>query len=521
MSSLRTVAALASLGFALAACSDHGFNTTGKNNGDDLPAISVVPGLIDYGNSTATAEVKVETFEIMSVGGADLTVDGIELMGDASSFSVLTMETEFVLPPGASQTIEVAFSPMGAYTQMAQVLVTSDDPLNPEALVELVGAGAVPELEIQPDPVDFGTGVVDCDEELDVYLTNVGNDTLVIDSISHTSDVTGVFTPLSSPTLPLSLEPGEEAQVLIGFLPESVRSYEGSLVVTSNEPLGERTASIAGAGAYGPDQLDSWAIPEDPPSDIIFLVDQSCSMDDDAVSLGTNFNTFITQLNTFTTDWQIMVVNDDNGCNNSGILNSRTSGYASTFSSAVRNGGGSYTEALLTVGAFAAEKSGSTGCNAGFMRSTAMLHLIMVSDEPEQSTGSYTSYVNRMIAAKGSSSLVRISAIAGPVGRSSCADQGTGYDDAVTATGGVFLDICSTWSSSANLALLAEASVSQDTYELSQEPVPSTVEVSVNGTPVTTGWSYDSATNTVIFSSGVPEGGDTVDIAYSLPGTCD
>ncbi len=521
MSSSRLIGLLALTSISLSACSDHGFNSTGKENVAELPAISVTPGLIDYGNMTATAEVSVETFEIKSVGGADLTVENIELLGDTSSFSVLTMESAFVLPPGASQTIEVAFSPMGAYSQMAQVLVSSDDPLNPQALVELVGAGAVPELEIQPDPVDFGTGVVGCDEELDVYLTNVGNDTLVISSIGHTSDVTGVFSPLGSPTLPLSLEPGEEAQVLLGFLPESVRSYSGSLVVQSNEPLGERTATIAGAGSYGPDQIDSWEIPEEPPSDIMFLVDQSCSMDDDAVSLGTNFGTFITQLNTYTTDWQIMVVNDDNGCNNSGILTSATSGYTSTFSSAVRNGGGSYTESLLTVGASAAEKSGSTGCNAGFMRPTAMMHLIMVSDEPEQSYGSWSSYVDRMIAAKGTASMVRVSAIAGPVGRSSCADQGTGYDEAVTATGGVFLDICSTWATSANLALLAEASVSQDTYALSLEPVPSTIEVFVNGSPVTSGWTYDSSTNEVVFNTGVPADGDSVDIEYSLPGTCD
>lgn len=505
----------------LFACSDHGFNPTGKDNLADQPAISVVPGLIDYGSDLAEGEVRVEVFQIQSVGGADLQVQNIELFGSIGNFSVLTTETSFVLPPGAAQTIEVAFTPMGALSQMAQVLVSSNDPLNPEALVELVGAGAVPELQIEPDPVDFGTGIVGCDEELDVYLTNVGNDTLVVSSIGYESEVTGVFYELGAPSLPVSIEPGERQQVLLGFLPESVRSYAGSIVVQSNEPLGERSAAIAGAGSYGPEQVDAWEIPLEPPSDIIFLVDQSCSMDDDAVRLGTNFGTFISSLNTYTTDWQIMVVNDDNGCNNSGILTRSTSGYQTTFSNAVRNGGGSYTEALLTVGANAAEKSGSTGCNAGFMRSDAMLHLIMVSDEPEQSSGSWSSYVNRIVAAKGSSSMVRISAIAGPVGRSSCADQGTGYAEAVSATGGIFLDICSEWASATNLAALAEASVSQDTYSLSQTPVVSTIQVFVNGSRVTSGWSYDSASNAVVFSSGVPGEGDQVEIQYSLPGTCD
>ena len=37
-------------------------------------------------------------------------------------------------------------------------------------------------------------------------------------------------------------------------------------------------------------------------------------------------------------------------------------------------------------------------CNAGFMRQNAMLHIIMVSDEPEQSGGNYSDFVNQIIA---------------------------------------------------------------------------------------------------------------------------
>ena len=54
------------------------------------------------------------------------------------------------------------------------------------------------------------------------------------------------------------------------------------------------------------------------PSDIIFAVDQSCSMDDDAANLASNFSSFIGQLSNYSNDWQIMVVNDDNGCTNLG-----------------------------------------------------------------------------------------------------------------------------------------------------------------------------------------------------------
>ena len=50
-----------------------------------------------------------------------------------------------------------------------------------------------------------------------------------------------------------------------------------------------------------------------------------------------------------------------------------------------------YTEALLTVAANALSKTTTTGCNAGFLRTEALLHVILVSDEPEQSPHSWSS----------------------------------------------------------------------------------------------------------------------------------
>lgn len=505
-----------------AACSEHGFAVTGPGASGDLPAILVTPAQIDFGTLSQTEAASVEVFTIQSIGESDLTVYGVQMLGDATSFTVVSEQTEFVLPPGTSQEIEVAFSPMGAYNQMGQAIVMSDDALNPEALVELMGAGAVPELAIEPDPIDFGTGYIGCTEDTDVYLSNVGTDVLVVESIGYNGDERGVFSELASPDLPLSLEPGETAQVLLSFLPEAETVYSGGIVVNSNEPQGERLADITGEGEYAGDYVDSWELPTDPPSDIMFLVDQSCSMDDNQRLLGDNFSTFITSLSTYTRDWQVTVVNDDDGCNNSGVLTRSTSGYDSIFSAAVKRGGGAYTESLLTPAAAGVDQTDSGECNHGFMRSEAMLHVIMVSDEPEQSWSSWSTYVDRIIAKKGSEASVRLSAIAGPeTGGGGCADPGTGYMEAVAATGGVYLNICNNWATSTNLAMLAEASVYQDTYELSRDPVASTISVTVNGTNRSNGWTYDSASNSVLFTANIPTEGDLVDIAYSGNATCD
>jgi hypothetical protein len=119
--------------------------------------------------------------------------------------------------------------------------------------------------------------------------------------------------------------------------------------------------------------------------------------------------------------------------------------------------------------------------------------------------------------------MVRVSAIAGPV-PSGCAsaDPGTGYAEAVAATGGVFLSICSNWASPSNLALLAEASVNQDTYVLTRTPVPATIEVFHNGTlRSASDWTYDASANSVTFVANIPTEGDTVDITYGGAASCD
>jgi hypothetical protein len=149
----------------------------------------------------------------------------------------------------------------------------------------------------------------------------------------------------------------------------------------------------------------------------------------------------------------------------------------------------------------------------------------MVSDEPEQSRGGWESYVNAVIAKKGDASLVKFSAVAGPVpggcsGGGNSAEAGTGYDEAVDSTGGVFLSICSDWSTS--VEALADASVTVFTFELTRNAADSTIVVTVNGREARSGWSYDAATNAVVFEEGsAPAEGDVVVVTYAGLASCD
>ena len=500
----------------VAGCSENSLHSVKENLGPLGPVIEVDPAQLVFGRLVKD-EVEGNTFTIHSVGDEILEVEGIWIESGVGAF-VVADTTSYSLAPGESADIDVSFTPMAANENLAQAIVSSNDNLVPEAAVDLVGYGSVPELSINPDPYDFGNTYVGCPHDGDMALTNVGTAPLQLFDIGHAATD---FTLTHDLTLPHVLAPTESAMVHMEFNPSLEGSYSGTLAVVSNEPMGTRNATQTGEGKYAAELSDHWELLEDPPSDIMFLIDQSCSMYDDQARLANNFSAFISTLDTYTQNWHIMVVNNDNGCNNSGILTSTTGGYQNSFTNAVYAGGGQYTESLLTPASRAVENTDAGECNQGFMRPNAMVHIIMVSDEPEQSSGSWDSYVNQVIAKKGNPSLVRMSAIAGDYPNGCGGNSaGYGYYEAVNYTGGVYLSICaSSWTQ--YMATLAHASINQDTFILSTAAVESTVEVYRNGVQETGTWHYDASLEAVVFDSNVPEGGDEIDIDYAVLATCD
>ena len=513
-------------------CSEQGFNKTEGGTRGGAPAVKVTPTALDFGSLSSGDDAMVRTFTIKSVGDEDLHVDSVFISAEDAGFTILTDTTAFVLEPGDSADIDVAFQPV-APTNSSVAVVSSDDPDAPQVTVDLYGEAEGALLLIDPDPMDFGDTYVGCAKDNTIDLTSVGTDTLIISGLSFMGDG---FTLNTGYALPITLEPGESFALDFTFEPTDEAEFGGALTVTSNEALGVRTGTQTGTGVFAIEYTDEWVVPEDPPTDIMFIVDQSGSMDDDQRALAENFRNFISALNTYSTDWQIIVANNDQGCNTTGILTPSTSGYQSIFEDAVSEGSGTYIvdyEALLVPAANGIEATDARECNEGFMRPEALLHIVAVSDEPEQSDctdiwsaceSRWEELVDEIRAKKGSDALTKVSAVAGPVpggcsGAGNSAEPGTGYAEAVAETGGVFLSICDDWG--ASVEELAEASVQQDTFALSHNAYESSIVVLVNGSPRSSGWHYDDDTNAVIFDSAPPDEGATVTISYGAPVTCD
>ncbi|MCP4226201.1 MAG: hypothetical protein GY773_22935, partial [Actinomycetia bacterium] len=174
--------------------------------------------------------------------------------------------------------IEVSYTPFGV-DEEASVIVNSNDPDTGKALVDLSGGGLVPELDISPDPYDFGNTYVGCAQEATLTMSNVGTDVLTVSEISDGGDGEIGLDLNFAFNLPLELGPGDSVELYMDFDPFEDVSYEHNLVVTSDEPMGTREATQTGSGKYTADYTDEFEVPYNPPTDIMFLVDQSCSMD--------------------------------------------------------------------------------------------------------------------------------------------------------------------------------------------------------------------------------------------------
>lgn len=493
----------------LCACSENQLVPT-QEAPETRPDLAVHPTALDFAIAGPGAEVQ-RTFTVENIGTAEVTVT--ELAIDGAGFS-LPGEASFTLPSGGVREVSVAFAPTSPERSLGSVMVFSTDPDDGAIEVDLTGQGGAPDLVIDPPFVDFGTLEVGCATEQTVRMTNVGTWELVVEGIERAGD----DAPLSHDALPIVLAPGASSELQIAFAPTAAGTALGELAFLSNDADGDEFADWQGAATERPWLEDTFVLPTDPPVDVLFAVDQSGSMDRHAANLAANFDTFIGTLSGITTDWRIGVVTLDDGCLNGGVLTPGTPSVASAFGAAVvdANGPTDLTEQLFTLTGTAL--AATTGCNAGFLRPEANLHVVFVSDEWEQS-GSRPTAAERAAAwvndASAYAAAFRASGIVCPDEGCPWSNDGQadGYREAIALTGGVRLDITtSDWGSSAVALAQASAPLSSE-FPLSEVPDPSTLDVRVDGAPVP--WTYDAG-NVVVDA----ESGATVVVRYQVPRVC-
>lgn len=453
------------------------------------------------------------------------------------AFSV-SMPTQLTVGPGASTIAPVTFQPNRAGIAKAVVLVRSAETDMPDLLVGLSGSGAFSGITAAPPLLDFGTLAARCESKtLSVALSNVGQTAIEVSPAQLSPQSSSDFM-ISHGAIIGSIEPGASHLMQVSFSPVNTGIHSGLIMIEGDEntvgvviPLSAQ--AVDPALVQGQEQFEVQATNQ---VDVLFVVDNSGSMYDNQQNLANNFAHFINSADILgnQADFHIGVITTDvENPLESGLLQGlpkillpTTPNLEQEFAMHVQVGtAGSGWEQGLQASylALSPPLSSYSMYNADFLRRDAALAIVIVSDEDDNTSNPVEFFVNYLQGLKAVQGLpVIISGVTG--GPNGCQADGNSafpaprYDQAITLTGGLWLDICaSDWA--AGLEHLGETVFSvANRFHLSGLPDPETIDVTVNGAPVSDqAWVYDPNTNSlVILPDAYPvDAGDDVVITFN------
>jgi len=206
--------------------------------GNNPAPIIGVSGDLAFGNET-TGITATATLTITNSGNATLTVSGISY---PSGFSGAFSGT---IAAGASTNITVTFTPIAVQSYGGTVTVNSDA-ASGTSTITTSGAGAAAPTPIigVSGSLAFGNVTTGAIATATLTITNSGNATLTVSSISYPAGFSGAFSG--------TIAVGASTNITVTFAPDAVQSYGGTVTVNSDAAGGTSTSTVSGAGAAAP-----------------------------------------------------------------------------------------------------------------------------------------------------------------------------------------------------------------------------------------------------------------------------
>ncbi|MEM7677486.1 MAG: choice-of-anchor D domain-containing protein, partial [Myxococcota bacterium] len=457
-----------------------------------------------------------------------------------------------LIPPDTSLAVTVQFQPSEGRSFTGTVEFSISNPSTPFNRVGLTGSGAEETLLIVPPELDFGVIGVGCAaRSRTVQIYNTGSGPATIDGVNLVQSGEA-FSLTRTPNLPQEVTGGRTVEFDIGFRADTQSDFTGAVEVFANFNGVPQTyiVSLKGRGDDDALQVDSFSQLGVPAVDILFVIDHTGSMQAEQEAIANNFRSFIQFAQAQAIDYQLGVTTTDTNtemgrlCPLTGPPENRVvtpntqpdpeTVFADNVTCRALSGGVAADEAGFEAAFQALSAPVIFGHNLGFLRRDAVLSLIFVSDEQEQSGRSLDFYLSFFQAIKGfrNTNLFSVSSISAPED-SDCSGPGGNtlpsgagaprYVEMARRTGGVWQEICtSDWSRTLE-ELSTTAFGFKSRFFLRNQPVIPTIKVIVDGVNVlgtgqggTVNWTYDFGTNSVNFSPfSTPEPGAEIRVEYA------
>ncbi len=490
--------------------------------------VLVYPMHLDFGHLISGQESEQDYFTITNTGDDDLIISSPVLVSGNDRFDLLSVHEDTITIPGGEMiTVEVGYVPETFESNGGYVEIATNDEDEGYVIVTLEGYGDAPVMTVSPDEFDYGDISIGCDNEERVTITNDGNMPLVIDSVTQMvtqpQDIVMEYGSLPDP--PWELEPGYSVDFLVSYLPNDVGYDESNIRIEGNDPA---TPAVE-VTQYGDGDVEQWYTQtwiqeEIPVLDILWVIDNSGSMNRFQTNLSLNIGSFMGAFIATGADYNMAVITTDDPSFTT-IIKPTSPDPESQLASLVMMGiYGSGIEKGIEMVSNSLSDPAAAGPGGLFFRESSKLVVIFVSDEPDQSAAGWSSYISFFDGLKSPGDFIPYGvigdhpsgcSISSPFGN---AQYGAGYWDLIDHYGGEWYSICaSDWG--VQLQDLAGEVTGRRSFWLDEpDPMVDTIEVRVNG-QLSTDWEYDESRNAIVFAEDhVPREGQTVDISYATWG---
>jgi MYXO-CTERM domain-containing protein len=480
---------------------------------------------------------------------------GFEVISAAASgaiaFTAPSASFPIIVPPLGEAEVFVEYRPESDRAELGTLHLRTTDSQVRAASIELEGIARLPRLVTLPE-MDLGGAEIGCSARPGlVPIYNMGAGALPIASVSIEPEdgpftIVGAYVSgvLIDASLPFSIPAYEAAHVLIELSPVRAGDVRAEIAVREIGSSEAARTAIIGRGTASGRATDRFVEPEGQDVDLLWVVDDSCSMAIPGERLVAASPALLEAMDRSLARDQMSVVRADSRWPDGGwpercvphpaVL---TPGYPEASFAL---------QCMLSVGARGREVASGLGAAvrfvenaiappsregvinpaAGFLRKSAKLAVIVASDEEDLSTEPLPLLRDFFRALKGydRADLVTLHAIAG--GERSCrstspwVQAGLRYRSLALELGGTFHEICDE-DYRPHLEEIARVVLSPSSrrYSLSRPADPAGLIVTVGGAQVIAdaldGYTFDARTNTIeLHGASVPRPGQVIEAAY-------
>lgn len=432
------------------------------------------------------------------------------------------------LDPGQSRALEFRYTPEGPREGKATFAITTGDDVYPDRLLSLVGSARLYEdMLVLPREIDFGARKLGCRPT--GRLLNVINSGTVDQTIERVSVLAPTGELTHTARTPARVPAGGSAAFEARYQPVDVGFDAGLLEISVAGRAYPFVVPLRGEGRINASRTDVFEQRDTRKADVLFVIDDSCSMQEEQLALSLNFGAFIGSAAIRNVDFQIgitttTVESSQGGALVGPILKNNTPGLEGEFARQANVGirGSGREQGLEAMLAAFQKAEQAQGHNRGLIRARddSVLGVIIVSDEDDQSPASVLSYYRELLDRATSGYFV--ATVTGGLG--GCQELGTSfavaaprYDEFARLTSGYPESICSLdWSRT--LTNLGDAAFGLRRRFNLTEPADTTfpIVVSIDGVVIPSArWTYEPAASAISFAVGhAPPAGSTIEVEY-------